>query len=78
MTERRRRNSWPHRKVAAIAERQDALVTRDQLLALGIGRGAIQYALRAGRLYPRPPGVYALVGPAALPPLAMERAALLA
>ena len=78
MTERRRRNSWPHRKVAAIAERQDALVTRDQLRALGIGRGAIQYALRAGRLYPRHPGVYALVGPAALPPLAMEHAALLA
>jgi very-short-patch-repair endonuclease len=34
--------------------------------------------LQAGRLYPKHPGVYALVGPAALPPLAMERAALLA
>jgi len=73
-----RRKSWPHRKVGAIAERQAALITRDQLLELGIGRGAIQYALQVGRLYARHPGVYAVVGPAALPPLAAERAALLA
>jgi very-short-patch-repair endonuclease len=72
------RNSWPHRKVGAIAERQHGLVTRDQLVELGVGRGALEHALHAGHLHRMHPGVYALVGPPALPTLAVERAALLA
>ena len=78
MTEGRRRSGWRDREVAAIAERQHALVTRDQLLGIGIGRGAVEHALEVGRLHPMHPGVYALVRRLALPPLAVDHAALLA
>jgi predicted transcriptional regulator of viral defense system len=69
---------WPDRAIAAIAARQQALITRGQLVGLGVGRGAIENALARGRLHRIHRGVYALVASAALPPLAAERAAVLA
>lgn len=76
MTAHRRR--WPYLEVAAIADCQHALVTRSQLLALGVRRGSVDHAIAVGRLHLKYSGVYALVGPAALPPLAVEHAAVLA
>lgn len=52
-------------------------MTRAQLLAAGIGRGAIQWRLDAGRLHRIYAGVY-LVGDLAAPPLAKQMAAVLA
>jgi very-short-patch-repair endonuclease len=69
---------WPDREIAVIAERQQTLISRAQLFELGIGRGAIHHAIARGRLHPRHRGVYALVAPRAFPPLAAERAAVLA
>jgi very-short-patch-repair endonuclease len=69
---------WPDRAIAAIAARQQALITRGQLVELGVGRGAIEHALARGRLHAMHRGVYALVANAALPPLARQRAAVLA
>lgn len=70
--------AWPDREVAAIASTQRGLVTHQQLVALGIGNRAIARAIARGRLHRRHRGVYSLVGPEALPPLATEQAALLA
>jgi very-short-patch-repair endonuclease len=36
------------------------MVSRDQLLSLGLGRGAIDYWVSSGRLHPRHRGVYAV------------------
>jgi very-short-patch-repair endonuclease len=74
----RKTGAWPYRAVGSLAEVQHALVTRGQLFALGIGSGAIDYALECGRLHPMHRGVYSLVPSAALPPLAREHAAVLA
>jgi very-short-patch-repair endonuclease len=63
--------------IAAIAERQYGVVSRAQLLAAGIGTGAIATRIRRHRLHPLHRGVYA-VGHTALPPLAREMAAVLA
>jgi very-short-patch-repair endonuclease len=71
-------SSWPDRAIGAIAARQRTLVTRKQLVRLGVGRGAIDHALARGRLYIIHTGVYSLVPRAALPPLARELAAVLA
>jgi very-short-patch-repair endonuclease len=62
---------WPHSgaqsrsrdfdpEIAALAERQHGLVSRAQLLALGLGRRAIAYRIEHGRLHPIHPGVYAV------------------
>ena len=61
-----------------LAVRQRLVVSRAQLLALGIGRRQIQRALDDGRLHTVFWGVYALVPVAALPPLSLEQAAILA
>jgi very-short-patch-repair endonuclease len=53
------------------------LVTAEQLVACGLGRGAVAYRVRSGRLHVVFQGVY-LVGCGELPPLARELAALLA
>ena len=58
------------RAIAELAGRQDNLVTREQLLAIGLGRGAIAHRLAAGRWRRVHPGVY-LVAPA---PLQLTRA----
>jgi len=54
------------------------MITRQQLLALGVSSRAIMRALRRGRLHRVHQGVYSLVRPQARPPLAAEQAALLA
>jgi Transcriptional regulator, AbiEi antitoxin len=46
--------------MAAVAKRQRGYVTRRQLLHLGLGRQAIDYRLRLGRLIPVYAGVYAV------------------
>ncbi len=50
---------------------------REQLLAAGLGRGAIAHRLKNGRLYPYYRGVY-LVGRSSLDPFGREMAAILA
>lgn len=47
-------------RIAALAKRQYGVVTRNQLLALGVERGAIDSWLRAGRLHSMHRSVYAL------------------
>jgi hypothetical protein len=64
------------REVARIAAAQNGVVHRDQLLAAGIGRGAIAHRLKNGRLHRLHPRVYG-VGPGMSVPLADETAAVL-
>ena len=68
---------FPDRQLAALAARQRGVATRRQLLGLGLSHETIERRLRAGRLHRVFRGVYA-VGHAALPPLGLETAALLA
>ncbi len=63
--------------VARLAERQGGHVTRAQLLALGLGRRAIQERVDTGRLFRAHRGVYA-VGHLPTLPLDRARGALLA
>jgi very-short-patch-repair endonuclease len=63
--------------IARLAVRQRGLVTRPQLLELGVPASAIGRQVAASRLHPVLPGVY-LVGHPVAPPLASELAALLA
>ena len=67
----------PDQKIAQIASGQRGLVTRNQLLAVGLGRGALAHRISARRLHRVHRGVY-LVGHTVLPPLAREMAAVLA
>ncbi len=69
---------WPDRAIAALAADQRTIVTRRQLLELGVSRQAISRAVVRGRLSPIHSGVYSLVTRTALPPLALEQAAILA
>lgn len=71
-------NVWPDRAIAELAARQRTMVTRRQLLALGLSPDAIDRALRRGRLHRVHAGVYSLVPAGARPPLAAEQAAILA
>jgi very-short-patch-repair endonuclease len=48
------------RQIGDLAERQHGVVTREQLLALGLGRDAIDKRLRRGLLRPLYRGVYAV------------------
>lgn len=64
-------------RMARVAARQASLVTRGQLYALGLGRGAIEHRRATGRLHRVHRGVF-LVGAPPLPPLGREVAALLA
>ena len=63
--------------IADLAARQFGVVSRTQLIAAGIGPGAIDTRLRGHRLHRLHRGVYA-VGHVALVPLAREMAAALA
>ena len=63
--------------MAAAAERQKGIVTRQQLLAAGLSGGQIDRLIAAGHLIRIHQGVY-LVGHRAVHPLAYETAALLA
>lgn len=46
--------------IAALATRQHGVVSRSQLLGLGLGAGAIKHRVALGRLQPLRRGVYAL------------------
>ncbi len=63
--------------IGEIATRQLSLISRAQLLELGVRPGTVDEALRRGRLRARHRGVYSLAH-LALPPFAAELAAVLA
>lgn len=65
-----------HRALADLASAQHGVVARRQLVALGLGRRAIEGLLARGRLHAVHRGVY-LVGHRAAPPAAREMAVLL-
>jgi len=67
----------PDRLIAAVADRQSGLITRDQLIALGLGRGAIRRRVQCGLLYALYRGVY-LWGHPSPTPFAGSLAAVLA
>lgn len=69
---------WPDEAVGEIAGRQRAVISRRQLLAIGISPDTIERARARRRLHSVHQGVYSLVAPRARPPLAAEQAALLA
>lgn len=58
--------------IAALSHRQQGNVTHEQLIALGLGRAAISYRARHGRLYRVYLGVYGVGRP---PATLLERAA---
>ena len=58
--------------IAALSRRQQGNVTHEQLIALGLGRAAIGYRARHGRLYRIHVGVYGVGRPPVTP---LERAA---
>jgi predicted transcriptional regulator of viral defense system len=64
-------------ELAEIAARQHGVVSRGQLVELGLGPSAIEYRIREGALHRVFRGVYA-VGHPALPPLGRTHAAVLA
>jgi Transcriptional regulator, AbiEi antitoxin len=55
-----RRQSAPDLQIAELADRQEGVVTRRQLRALGFTASAVDRRLRAGRLHVLLPGVYAV------------------
>jgi very-short-patch-repair endonuclease len=65
------------RAVAGIAGRQDNVISRDQLLGAGLGRGAIAHRVKAGTIQRLHWSVY-LLGAAPPTPMARARAAALA
>jgi hypothetical protein len=65
------------RLIAAVAAKQHGYITRAQLLAIGLGVGAIKYRVEMGRLIPVHAGVYA-VGYVQRTPVARAHAAVLA
>lgn len=65
------------RAIAAVAARQHGYITRAQLLAIGLGVGAIKYRVMLGRLIPVYAGVYA-VGYVRRTPVERAAAAVLA
>jgi very-short-patch-repair endonuclease len=69
---------WPDARIADVAGGQRTLITRAQLLAMGVGRQSIVRARARSRLHMIHFGVYSLVPRSALPELALEQAALLA
>jgi very-short-patch-repair endonuclease len=68
---------WPDDLIGEIATRQQSVITRRQLMALGVSESAIDHSIRRGRLIRLHQGVYA-VGHQALAPHAAELAAVLA
>lgn len=68
---------WRDRAIEVIATRQQGLITRVQLLELGLSRSLIDKYVARGRLIAVHRGVYA-VGHRSLPPLASSMAAVLA
>jgi hypothetical protein len=48
--------------ISALADRQERVVGREQLSELGVGRGALAYRVKLGRLHPQLPGAYSVGG----------------
>ncbi len=69
---------WPDRQIGERAGAQRSLITRRELLALGVSSDMIGRALQRGRLHRMHQGIYSLVPFPARPPLAPELAAILA
>jgi hypothetical protein len=65
-------NGSPRNQISQLAARQHGNITREQLLAIGLGPQAIKYRVAHGELHPVFKGVYAVGRPAKLP---LERAA---
>jgi very-short-patch-repair endonuclease len=65
------------REVARVAARQDNVIAREQLIAAGLGRGAIDHRVRVSWMQRLHHGVY-LIGPAPPTPMARTRAAAIA
>lgn len=63
--------------IAKIARRQDNVITREQLLSVGLGRGAIEHRVKGGTMQRIHKSVF-LIGPAPPTPMARARAAALA
>jgi very-short-patch-repair endonuclease len=70
------RDEGSDRAIARLAEAQHGVVARRQLTALGLGKDAIGYRLKVGRLWIVMPETYA-VGQRRLPPLGRSMAAVL-
>jgi hypothetical protein len=68
---------WPDRAIDWIATGQRSLITREQLLDLGVSSSAIGRAVARCRLYVVHRAVYSVVPPALRPPWAVELAAIL-
>jgi hypothetical protein len=68
---------WPDRAIAGLVNGQRALVTRRQLLAVGVESSMISRALRRGRPHRIHQSIYSMVPFAALPDRAHELAAVL-
>ncbi len=52
----------PHQRLAAIAERQSGVFTREAARRAGITRDALDYGVTSGRYHRLYPGVYAIAG----------------
>ncbi|HTU32094.1 MAG TPA: hypothetical protein VMF07_22075 [Solirubrobacteraceae bacterium] len=71
-------NGWPYRAVAETAGRQETMITRGQLIELGVAPRSVSNAAAVGRLYRVHQAVYSIAPPGVRPRLAPEHAALLA
>ena len=71
-------DGWPDAEVSQITSRQRTLITRGQLVALGVHPRSIDRALARGRLSRVHAGVYSLVAATVRPRWAAETAAVLA
>ena len=69
---------WPDRAIGELAAWQRARDHATAASELGLGPSAIEHAIARGRLHRLHRGVYSLLPPRALPPVAAEQAALLA
>src|SRR4051812_22102143 len=54
------RYASPDWEIGARAERDHGVVARSEIFAMGLGRGALEHRIRAGRLHLVYPGVYAV------------------
>ena len=70
------RRTWPAQAIARVAERQRTVISRAQLLQLGVSDSAINRAPARGLLFRVHRGVYSIAPPALRPMWAAEQAAI--